>query len=290
MISFSKLGSYGRLGNQLFQYAFLRSTAERLGTRFYCPTWEGDTLFDLNDTHLRADQPEGIVRTFGPPHQAGFFQGGLAIEDGSEIEGFFQSEKFFHSRAAVKQWYSFKTELAARALRHLPQVQFENAVSLSLRLDDDYAATREFFPLYPLSFYRRALQMARPYGQVVVFADRPDRARRFLASLGRDLIFPENIPPHEQLYLMSRFRDNVITNSTFAWWGAWLNANADCQVFAPSHWCRPGLPNVIDDILPESWTKVRATTPVVDHFLTWKLLHPVSTVTRLWAKARARMA
>jgi len=287
MISFSKLGNYGRLGNQLFQYAFLRSTAERLGTRFYCPTWEGDALFDLDDGEIRADRPEGIVRKFGPPHQAGFTREALHVEDGSEIEGFFQSEKFYGSRDAVKRWYSFKPGLARRALDHLPQVDFRNAVSLSLRLDDDYASTREFFPLYPPGYYRRALQLARPHGQLVVFADRPDRARQFLAGLGQQMVFAENIPPHEQLYLMSRCRDNIITNSTFAWWGAWLNGNPDGQVFAPSHWCRPGLPNVIEGILPESWTTVKATTPVIDHFLVWKLTHPVATLTRLWSKMRA---
>ena len=49
MLSFSKLGNYGRLGNQLFQYAFLRMTARRLGTQFFCPKWDGDDIFNLND-------------------------------------------------------------------------------------------------------------------------------------------------------------------------------------------------------------------------------------------------
>ena len=39
----------GGLGNQLFQYSFLRTQAERLGVKFYCPNWIGDEIFDLND-------------------------------------------------------------------------------------------------------------------------------------------------------------------------------------------------------------------------------------------------
>jgi hypothetical protein len=49
MISFPKLGNYGRLGNQLFQYAFLRSSARRLGVQFHCPKWDGGDIFDLDD-------------------------------------------------------------------------------------------------------------------------------------------------------------------------------------------------------------------------------------------------
>ncbi len=53
MLSFSKLGEHGRLGNQLFQYAFLRTQAERLGVPFYCPHWTGDDVFTLEDEPQR---------------------------------------------------------------------------------------------------------------------------------------------------------------------------------------------------------------------------------------------
>ena len=55
MISFSKLGEYGRFGNQLFQYAFLRTQAKKLGVKFYCPKWIGDKIFDLNDQDEKGD-------------------------------------------------------------------------------------------------------------------------------------------------------------------------------------------------------------------------------------------
>ena len=64
MISFSNLGNHGRLGNQLFQYAFLRTTAARLGTEFYCPQWDGDEIFDLHDREERVAMPSGITKNF----------------------------------------------------------------------------------------------------------------------------------------------------------------------------------------------------------------------------------
>lgn len=98
MISFSKLGNYGRLGNQLFQYAFLRTSAQRLGTQFFCPQWDGDSIFNLQDEDERATEPVGIVHYFDPSPEAGFTSEALLIGDNTEIQGFFQSEKFYSNR------------------------------------------------------------------------------------------------------------------------------------------------------------------------------------------------
>ena len=70
MISFERLGEEG-LGNQLFQYAFLRSMARRLGVSFYCPSWIGDQVFDLDDGGERAAAPVGIDKWFRQRHLLG---------------------------------------------------------------------------------------------------------------------------------------------------------------------------------------------------------------------------
>lgn len=51
MISFTQLGKGVRLGNIMFQYPFLRTTAQRLGVKFYCPSWKGDELFNLYENN-----------------------------------------------------------------------------------------------------------------------------------------------------------------------------------------------------------------------------------------------
>lgn len=289
MISFSKLGNYGRLGNQLFQYAFVRATAQRLGVKFYCPRWDGDEIFDLCDDQERVTAPSGILHQYDAHPEAGYVEHAMHIEDNTEIQGFFQSEKFYREKTQVLEWYKFQSRIASAVEKTYPKQQTESSVSISLRIDTDYAATREYFPLYPISYYKTALELANPQGVVYVFADRIDLAKKFFSSLRNyDLQFVENLSAPEQLYLMSQCRSNIIINSTFAWWGAWLNAQPNHRVFAPSHWCRPGIPHGITDILCDDWIKVSGTTPVWDHFQTWRLRHPFATLARALGKVAVR--
>lgn len=164
----------------------------------------------------------------------------------------------------------------------------QDCVSLSLRIDSDYGSTREYFPLYPLEYYKKSLDVAKPQEFILVFADRPDLAKDFFQPVqGYKLIFIDNLNGPQQLYLMSRCRANVITNSTFAWWGAWLNAHPERMIVAPTYWCRPGVPNPVNEILCEDWVKVSGTHPILDHFQVWRIRHPVDTVKR-FLNRRAR--
>src|SRR4051812_23404304 len=158
MISFPLLGNYGRLGNQLFQYAFLRDRAERLGTQFFCPTWDGDQIFDLDDSAVRASAPSGIVHRWGPGEQPGYTKDALTIGDNTEIEGFFQSEKYYADKERVRGWFRFRKEIVDEVQERYKAIPWAQTTSFSLRIDDDYNNTREYFPLYPATYYAAALK------------------------------------------------------------------------------------------------------------------------------------
>jgi Glycosyl transferase family 11 len=287
LLSFSKLGRYGRLGNQLFQYAYLRTQAERLGTTFYCPSWDGDDLFDLDDAGVREASARDIRHQFNANPHAGYWPEACRIGDHTEIEGYFQSERYYPDAARVRHWYRFLEPLvgSVRARADLPALN--ESASLSLRIDGDYGSTREYWPLYPLSYYRRAIEALGHDGPIVVFADNIALARTFFAPMAaREWRFIEGFNGPEQLFLMTQCKANVITNSSFAWWGGWLNQRPGRTVVAPSHWCRPGVPNAPADILAFDWVAVRGTMPVWDHFQMWRLRHPIATARRVIARLK----
>jgi hypothetical protein len=59
----------------------------------------------------------------------------------------------------------------------------------------------------------------------------------------------------EDLYLMSQCHHNIIANSSFSWWGAWLNDNPEKIVIAPKNWFNKG-PKDTQDIIPGDWIKI----------------------------------
>ncbi len=282
MITLSQFG--GRIGNNLFQYAFLRATAARLGTQFFCPPWEGDRIFCLGDEGERVAEPSGITNFFDAGSQSGFIPEALSIGDHTKIQGMFQSEKYYPNKSLVRSWYKFEDGIKNEVEKLYGSILDNDCISFSLRLDADYGSTRDYFPLYPLSYYQESLTVINPGHSILVFSDRPDLARDFLQPLqGYNLIFIDNLKPPQQLYLMTRCRANVITNSTFAWWGAWLNSHPEKIVVAPTTWCRPGVPNQVEGILCDDWVKIPALHPILDHFQVWRLTHPVATSKRvLW--------
>jgi hypothetical protein len=69
-----------------------------------------------------------------------------------------------------------------------------------------------------------------------------------------NVIYCENNEDYEDLYLMSLCNDNIIANSSFSWWGAWLNKNKTKKVISPKKWFGPSKSNFItDDIYCEKW-------------------------------------
>ncbi len=128
-----------------------------------------------------------------------------------------------------------------RNLEVLQQIRRASCpVSLHIRRGD-YLLESEGSKALPIDYYRHAIQFfkdrfARP--TFFVFSDDMEFARQCLPR-DAQLVFVDHndsFSAHEDLRLMSSCNDHIIANSSFSWWGAWLNPRSDKFVFAPSHW------------------------------------------------------
>jgi hypothetical protein len=277
LISFERLGEHG-LGNQLFQYAFLRTTARRLGVSFHCPRWVGDQVFQLDDADERAPAPVGIDKWYHqrPTDSAGFEQRALTIEDGTDIYGYFQSERFFVDRDEVRGWYRFRNECVADVDRRHAGIDFSDSVGVHLRFGDKRRQPRYYLP--SSDYYRRAVSLAGRRASIIVFSDEPARAKEHLRRLEGKLVFIEGNEAYEDLYLMSRCRASVCSVSTLSWWGAWLDPNPDKLVVVPKegHF-RPGSPFTCDSYWCDNWVELRGLRRVLTGYRATRLrfwLHP----------------
>jgi hypothetical protein len=272
MISFTKLGHYGRFGNQLFQYAFLRTTAQRLGVKFFCPEWLGDRVFLLDDEDERSRLPQSTENVYRQPREnVGFIVSALHIEDDTEIVGYFQAERYF-DRAAVTRWYTFRPEIVGAVQRKYQHLDLAQCTGIHLRFGDKKGDP--LFVILPPRYYAQALTMVPHRRHVLVFSDEMVAAKEHLRHVSGDFLYIEGNEDLEDLYLMSRCRDFVCSVSTFSWWGAWLNEHPDKIVIAPPEGTRPGSAVGSPDFCCPGWIPLDTMRFIVDdyRFVVWQRL------------------
>ena len=85
----------------------------------------------------------------------------------------------------------------------------------------------------------------------MVFSDDLDWCKE--TFLGNRFTFISGNRDYQDLFLMSMCKNNIIANSSFSWWGAWLNTNLNKKVIAPKKWFGPQLSLSSDDIYPNTW-------------------------------------
>jgi hypothetical protein len=182
------------------------------------------------------------------------------LPDDSCLEGYWQSERYFeHAAARVRQEFTFAREPSGRNAELARELAACAAVSVHVRRGDYVSdpATRAAHGLCSLDYYRcaTAYVAARVREPVFVwFSDDPDWTRAHL-DLGPAAIVVDHNAAHdgaEDMRLMSLCRHHVIANSTFSWWGAWLNADPHKIVIAPERWF-PDRARDTRDLLPRRW-------------------------------------
>jgi hypothetical protein len=179
------------------------------------------------------------------------------------LVGYWQAYRYVEEIACeLRKKLSFRQ--AARGMNEevLSQIkQNENSVSVHVRRGDFTLAVEGNIAL-PINYYTRAISIFRERlinPKFFIFFDDMAFAKQHLPH--NDTVFVEHndsSSSHEDLRLMSSCRHHIIANSTFSWWGAWLNPNPEKIVIAPKHWHQtmnsyyPGLllPNwVLVDVL-----------------------------------------
>ena len=278
------------LGNQLFQYAVARHlalknrTALYLDLSYYRQQYETDTprYFKLGHFGISyrtlQDSPLQYVskatkllpnRSWPPffvflKEQHFHFDEKVVQTHGNciTLDGFWQSEAYFRDSAdAIRQDLTL-TSTPSPEFRMYEQRIKATAVPVSLHVRrGDYVNHPEFsqtFGFVGLDYYEKALcqlnqQVDNP--RLFVFSDEPEWVRQNL-PLPDNTVFVRNTGPDgdvADLVLMSRCRHHITANSSFSWWGAWLNPAADKLVISPKHWYRKQPTWNTKDLLPATW-------------------------------------
>ena len=275
----------GGLGNQMFQYAAARAvaarTSSRLGLDIRPLRASGERAYSLDAFQLR--EPLELISEGSAPRRNGrvrsyinsllgvdrtFRESGfrydpavLSITSSLRMEGYFQSERYFADIAqAIREDFIPRKDLLAEIdalAKHL--IPAGPCVSLHVRRGD-YAnpATMAVHGLLDASYYEKALRLvAERTGQsfpVCVFTDDTAWARANLPLTTDARFISEHTKTALQdLILMSRCAHHVTANSSFSWWGAWLNPSQDKVVVTPARWFQPASGLDTRDLRPAGW-------------------------------------
>lgn len=241
MITFKELGSYGRLGNQIFQAAATIALAVRNNDKFIFPHWDSAKYFNLGNCFTDKKNISKI-----PEYQEPFFHyQAIPYQSNLNLIGYYQSEKYFYDCQDLIR-YLFKSSIS------LPNL--DDMVALHVRRTD-YLTLTGCFANLEMEYYSKALELLKPK-KVLIFSD--DIAWCKTKFTDDRFSFSEDNSPIIDLFLMSKCGHQIIANSSYSWWAAWLNSNTNKKIVAPKTWFGPKLAPTHDtkDLIPDEWIRI----------------------------------
>lgn len=258
----------GGLGNQMFQYALYRALKEK--GREVCI--DDTTMYDKIDRHdnqleeifpltycraLKSEYdrltdsslaPWNRVRRklFGRKEKlykepdAITFEEKVFQEADCYLIGYWQSGRYFEQvEDKLRRDFYFEFErFSDKANGYLRQIEQSPAVSLHVRRGD--YLQEKFAPLYggicTEAYYRSAIDYFRQKSADTVFYLFTDDKEWGRGFAGKEMILVEGTTAEEDMALMSRCKGHILANSSFSFWGAWLDPAPDKEVIMPSKW------------------------------------------------------
>lgn len=248
----------GGLGNQLFQYAFGHAVSRYRKATLYldCSNYQICKFrnFELNRFRVKyrevgslywkaqkqLEKLNNMTETLFDEQSSPIFLENVFHQVGSvRYEGYWQSWKYFDAyQDIIRKSFRLRKPLSHLALLNLkPNVEY---VGVHVRRGDYLSAQcQKIFKLCTLEYYQEAIKFLRKrlsgHSHFLIFSDDPQWVRDNFCDEDMTIVSDGNTEANtvSELILMSRCQHNIIANSSYSWWAAWLNTNRSKIVFAP---------------------------------------------------------
>jgi hypothetical protein len=255
----------GGICNRMFQIAAIEDMGRRLGVPTYYNDIDRDierlsraafwaahareylTIFKNLDWRKNQNIAVPPTKTVHVP----FGYTDVKLEDNVRYEGYFQSEKYFDKDFIINLF-----QPSGRVVERLARYKgmFDgNTCSIHVRRNN-YLLLSHIHTVLPLSYYSHAIRMMDTIGVEKYFVFSDDLEWCYENFVGDCFTFVSDTD-YIEMYLMGQCANNIIANSTFSWWGAYLNPHPNKKVIAPLNWFADKKMDS-SNIVPDGWVKI----------------------------------
>ncbi|MDD2935319.1 MAG: alpha-1,2-fucosyltransferase [Candidatus Pacebacteria bacterium] len=181
--------------------------------------------------------------------------------DNIYLSGIWQSEKYFTDISdIIRKEFSLKNKLSDNAIIFSNEIENSESVSIHIRRGDyiNNQKTSAFHGTCSLDYYKEATNLIEKKvknPKYFIFSDDVEWVKNnLMLSHPAVYVSGNNLPDYEEMILMSKCKHNIIANSSFSWWSAWLNDNPQKIVIAPKKWFNSDTNT--KDLILESWLTI----------------------------------
>ncbi len=280
----------GGLGNQMFQYACGYALSQKnndtlkLDTTYFCYSdlrkyelkefridvpfaseeeiielqYEYETIFATIKRKITRKKRKLSRYYYQEPHFH-FDKNIHTLSGNIYLKGYWQCEKYFLVyKHDLLTHFTLKNKLSKKSEEYKKIIRSTQSISIHIRRGD-YVTLSSVYKQYNLKYYKTSIthiesKIRNPH--YFIFSDDLEWTKKYLNFI-KNSTFIEldtTTPDSEEIYLMSICKHNITANSTFSWWGAWLNQNPNKIVIAPQKWFCDTTINT-KDIIPKNWFK-----------------------------------
>jgi Glycosyl transferase family 11 len=254
----------GQLGNQMFQIAAATSLALDHNAIPIFPSLvqPSDPVFNFKENYekvlfrVKVKGMRPLNYTYREPR---YSYVPIQYRPNMKIFGWFQSERYFaHHRAEILQLFAPSAEIMDYLKGKYEEIiNHPKTVSIHYRSYLKEDPEQKAHNTLPLDYFKKAITLFPEDALFVVFSNKIGWCKKNFAAIPRKMVFIEGEKHYHDLFLMSLCKNNIVSNSSFSWWGAYLNQNPDKIVVAPTPWFNPAYCSDTGDLIPKSWITIQ---------------------------------
>lgn len=237
----------GQTGNLFFQIATASAVAWEHGAEAYFPDLlSKPTLYQHLFSRCKGLPPSDEIslnRSEGFP---------IIFEPKMRLQGYFQEERYF------APYRDKLLDLFAPTAKDLKYIQkkyrslLEQSTTVGVQIRYYRREVVDGYPQYGRRYLERAMALFPENSLFIVSSDNLEYAREQIPSWVKNVVFLVGEPDYIDFFILSLCKDNIISNSSFGWWSAWLNQNPHKKVVCPAYWT--GFST--EHIFPSSWVRI----------------------------------